>query len=139
MADLLNANTLSLDAARRVLAAAEVHAGSLGMAACICVADPSGEPIISVRMDGAPRLSAGIALNKAWTVTQFNGLPTHAWWPMLKDDGALVHGITQTPRFIIFGGGIGVFVDGALVAAIGVSGGTAEQDQACAEAGAAAV
>jgi glc operon protein GlcG len=139
MADLVVASSLSLDAARRVVAAAEAKAVEMGFAVCVCVSDTCGEPIVRVRMDGAPRLSAGISENKAWTVTQFNGMPTHAWWPVIKDDPMLVQGLTLTPRFIVFGGGVGVFVDGALVGAVGVSGGTADQDQAVAEAGAASV
>jgi glc operon protein GlcG len=137
MSDLIPCSSLSLAAARRVAEAVEAKAAEIGLAACICVSDPGGEPILRVRMDGAPRLSAQIAENKAWSVTQFSGMPTHAWWPVIKDDASLVHGLTQTPRLIVFGGGVGVFVGGALVGAIGVSGGSAEQDQQCAEAGAA--
>jgi glc operon protein GlcG len=104
---------------------------------CIAVSDPSGEPIVTVRMDGAPRLSAEIARNKAYTVASFNGLPTHVWWQAIADEPALVHGITHTPRLIVFAGGVPVLVDGALVGAVGVSGGSADQDRAIAEAAAA--
>jgi len=50
-----------------------------------------------------------------------------------------VHGITHTPRLTIFGGGVGIRVDGQLVGAVGVSGGSAEEDAAIAAAGAAAI
>jgi uncharacterized protein GlcG (DUF336 family) len=137
--DVISMNTLSLGAAQRVADAARTAAQSDGVDACIAVCDPSGEPIVTLRMDGAPRLSAEIARNKAYSVTAFKGMPTHMWWPVIADDPALVHGITQTPRLIIFAGGVPVMVGGQLVGAVGISGGSAEQDQAIAEAAAAVV
>jgi glc operon protein GlcG len=134
--DVIPMNALSLRAAQRVAEAAISAAQSHGVTVCIAVSDPSGEPIVTVRMDGAPRLSAEIARNKAYTVASFNGLPTHVWWQAIADEPALVHGITHTPRLIVFGGGIPVLVDGALVGAVGVSGGSADQDRAIAEAAA---
>jgi glc operon protein GlcG len=139
MADLVPSSSVSLPAARRALDAAIAHAESIGRLVCVCVADVSGEPVIAARMDGAPRLSASIAANKAWTVASFNGLPTDAWWGLIQDEPALVHGITHTPRLTIFGGGVGIRVDGQLVGAVGVSGGSAEEDAAIAAAGAAAI
>jgi glc operon protein GlcG len=135
--DLIPMNSLSLAAAERIAAAAQAHAREIGVPMCICVVDPAGEPIISVRMDGAPRMSAGIASNKAWTVASFVGVPTHAFWPMIENDPALVHGLTETPRLVVFGGGVPVKVAGSLVGAVGVSGGSADQDREVAEAGAA--
>jgi glc operon protein GlcG len=138
-ADVVPMNSLSLSAARRVAHAAIAAATSKDVAACIAVCDPSGAAIITLRMDGAPRLSAEIALNKAYTVAVFNGMPTHDWWPLLADDPALVHGFPQTERLIVFPGGVPVRVDGAVVGAVGVSGGSSQQDREIAEAGAAAV
>ena len=137
--DVIPMNALSLSAAQRIVEAAISAARSHGVAACIAVSDPAGEPIVTARMDGAPRLSAEIARNKAYTVASFKGLPTHVWWPVIADDPALVHGITHTPRLVIFGGGIPVQVDGALVGAVGVSGGSSEQDRDIAEAAASAI
>ena len=134
--DVVPMNSLSLGAAQRVADAAVAAARTHGVAACVAVSDPSGEPIVTVRMDGAPRLCAEIARNKAYTVASFNGLPTHVWWPVIADDPALVHGITHTPRLVIFGGGAPIRIDGALVGAVGVSGGSTDQDRAIAEAAA---
>jgi uncharacterized protein GlcG (DUF336 family) len=134
--DLIPMNTLSLSAAQRIADTAVIAAQSHGVSACIAVTDPTGEPIVTVRMDGAPRLSAEVARNKAFTVASFNGQPTHGWWPAIADDPSLVHGITHTPRLIVFAGGVPVRVDGALVGAVGVSGGSADQDRAIAEAAA---
>ena len=134
--DVVPMSSLSLSAAQRVADAAVAAARASGVAVCVAVSDPSGEPIVTVRMDGAPRLSADVARNKAYTVASFNGMPTHAWWPAIADDPALVHGLTHTPRLVIFAGGAPIRIDGALVGAVGVSGGSAEQDRAIAEAAA---
>ncbi len=139
MADTVNATTLNLEGARAVLEAALAKAGDMGMAFCIAVADNSGDPLLTARMDGAPRLSAGIAANKAYSVAGFGGMATDQWWEFIKDEPALVHGLTQTPRLVVFGGGVGVFSNGELVGSIGVSGGSAEQDAEVAAAGAAVI
>lgn len=139
MSDTLSATTISLAAAQRVLAAAIADAQAKGLAMCICIADVGGEPVIAARMDKAPRLSASIAADKAWTVTAFGGMPTHAWWGAIEGEPALVHGITKTPRLIVFGGGVPLTVGGEVVGAIGVSGGSADEDRGVAEAGAAAL
>lgn len=135
MSDIVPMNAISLSAALRVLDAVLAEATTLGIPCCIAITDPSGEAVVTARMDHAPRLSAQIALNKAWTVSSFRGMPTHHWWPAIADDPALVHGITHTPRLTIFGGGVGLFVDDALIGAIGVSGGSADEDRALAECG----
>jgi glc operon protein GlcG len=137
--DVIPMNCLSLRAAQRVAHAAIAAAGSKDVAACIAICDPAGVAIVTLRMDGAPRLSAEIALNKAYTVAVFNGMPTHKWWPLLADDPALVHGFTQTERLVVFAGGVPILVDGEVVGAIGASGGSTEEDREIAEAGAAAV
>jgi glc operon protein GlcG len=134
--DVVPMNSLSLSAAQRVAEAALAAAQSKGVIACIAVCNPAGDPIITLKMDGAPRFSVDIALNKAYTVASFNGMPTHDWWSALEGDPALVHGFTHTPRLIVFPGGVPVKVDGAVVGAVGVSGGSTEQDREIAEAGA---
>ena len=138
-ADLIPMNSLSLSAAQRVADAAIAAAMSGNVAACIAICDPSGTAIITLRMDGAPRLSAEVALNKAYSVAAFNGMPTDKWWPLLADDPALVHGFTHTDRLVVFAGGVPVLVDGEVVGAVGVSGGSSEQDRQIAQAGADAV
>ncbi len=119
-----------------IVAACLAEAGALGVAVCIAVTDNSGHLLHFVRMDGAPLLSASIAQDKAYSVAAFNGLPTDAWWGLIEKDDALVHGIVKTDRLIVFGGGRPCLVDGELVGAVGVSGGSADQDVAVATAGA---
>lgn len=139
MTDTIATQTLSFAGARRALDTSLATAEQIGIAVCITVTDPSGQAIIAARMDGAPRLCADISANKAYSVSSFGGRPTHTWWPAIADDPALVHGLTQTPRLIVFAGGVPVISDGTVVGAIGVSGGSAEQDRQIAEAGAATI
>jgi glc operon protein GlcG len=123
---------ISLAGAARAIDAAIAAAEAHGVQVCIAVCDAAGHSVASARMDGAPLLSMQIAADKAWSVAAFNGLPTSRWWSLIQDDPALVHGITQTPRLVVFGGGEPVHVDGRLVGAVGISGGSAEQDVAVA-------
>ena len=138
MSDTIDQPTVSLAAAQRVVAAAVTEAERSGLAVCVAVSGAAGDLKAFVRMDGAPLLSAGIAMDKAYTVSAF-GLPTHAWWDVIKDEPALVHGITKTERLIVFGGGVPLVVDGRQVGAVGASGGSAEEDRRVADAGAAAL
>ena len=131
------APSLTAAGAQRALDAAAAHARDIGVAACIAVTDRAGHLLAFLRMDGAPVLSIRLAQDKAYSVAAFTGLPTHEWYGLLEDEPALLHGIVKTPRLTIFGGGVPVLVDGALAGAVGASGGSAEQDRAVAEAGAA--
>lgn len=138
MADALFVPTISLAAAERAVRAAVERATELGVAVVVAVADAAGELKAYARMDGAPLLSVRIAQDKAWTAAAF-GLPTDAWWGLVKDEPPLLHGIVKTDRLIIFAGGLPLVVEGRVVGGIGVSGASGEQDRAIAEAGAAVV
>lgn len=136
MSDTVNQPTLTLAGAQRILEASLAHARSIDVAVCVAVADRSGSLLAFARMDGAPQMSATIAQDKAYTVAAFAGLPTHQWYDLIKDDPPVLAGIVKTDRLIVFGGGVPVMADGMLAGAVGVSGGSSEQDRAVAEAGA---
>ena len=136
MSDVRTVPTVTYDAACRVVAAAAERAAAEGIAVCIAVADPGGNLVAFGRMDGAALLSAKIAEDKAYTVTAFHGVPTGDWFAMIKDEPALLTGIVHRERLVVFGGGVPLTADGKLVGAVGVSGGSAEQDVLCATAGA---
>jgi len=136
---LLFRPTLGLDEAQSICAAAAQTAAVAGVQVCVAVTDPSGHLLAFSRMDDAPLLSIQLAQDKAYSVTAFKGLPTEQWWPLIQDEPALVHGIVKTDRLVVFGGGAPVLVDAALVGAVGVSGGTAEQDASIARAAASVV
>lgn len=131
--------TLTYAGARAVVEAAAARAQALGVPVNIAVVDLAGGLLVFARLDGAPLLSGAIAQDKAYTVAAFNGVPTHAWFGLIEAEPALREGIVHRDRLVIFGGGVPVTVDGTLVGAVGVSGGTADQDRQIAEAGASAV
>jgi uncharacterized protein GlcG (DUF336 family) len=125
--------SIDLVTAERAIAGAAKKATELGLKMCIAVSDESGDLKAFARMDGAPKLSTEIAENKAYTAACF-GMPTHVWYDFIKDDPPLLHGITHTPRLVIFGGGFPIVLEGEVVGAIGLSGGHYKQDMECARA-----
>lgn len=131
--------TLTRAGARTALEAALARAEEIGVAMNIAVVDAGGHLITFERMDGAMLISGGIAQDKAWTVIAGKGLPTADWYQAISADPALKLGFPHRDRLVIFGGGVPVLVDGQLAGAVGVSGGSAEQDADVAAAGAAAL
>ncbi len=129
---------VNLADARRVIAAAEKKAQEIGQPMNIAVADEGGNLVSHVRMDGAWLGSIDISINKAFTSRAFDiatkDLATHS-----QSCGQFfgIH-VSNHGRIMIFAGGIPLKKDGKVVGAIGVSGGSGEQDHAVAEAGAAA-
>lgn len=136
MNDTVEARTVSLEAAQRVVTACLEAAAGMGVSVVVAVVDVAGELKAFARMDDAPLLSVRVAQDKAWTAAAF-GIPTHDWWGLVKDDPAMVHGFVKTDRLMIVGGGVPLVSRGAVVGAVGVSGASAEEDRRIAEAGAA--
>lgn len=137
MARTLTKASITAEAAEQLLRAAEAKAREIGVPMVIAVVDESGVLKAFSRMDGAALLSVQIAQDKAYTAVSF-GIPTHGWFDFIKDDPPLLHGIVNTPRLVVFGGGYPVQVDGAVVGGLGVSGGHYHQDMQVAEAALAA-
>ena len=128
--------SISADTARDLIHAAERKAREIKVPMVIAIVDESGVLKAFSRMDGAPLLCIDIALDKAYTAAAF-GVPTSAWYDMIKDDPPLMHSMLKTPRVVVMGGGIPLDL-GGIAGAIGVSGGTYQQDTSVAEAGASA-
>ncbi len=131
--------TLSYAGARAVLDAALATAAGLEVPVNVAVCDVAGNALAFARMDGAALLAVSIAADKAYSVVSFLGVPTGAWAGILRDDATLRDGLLQRERLVTFGGGLPVLVDGTVVGAIGVSGGTVAEDEQIAAAGAAAL
>lgn len=133
-ATLLRSHSVDAATARRIAQAAAAAASAAGVNVCVAVMDSAGALITFDRMDRAPLLCVQLAQDKAYTVASF-GMATHEWWEFVKDEPALVHGVVKTERLVVYGGGLPVYLDGDLVAAVGVAGGTPAQDRLFAEAG----
>jgi uncharacterized protein GlcG (DUF336 family) len=131
--------SISADAAFRVVYAAAARARELGVAVNIAVVDESGLLKAFQRMDGAAVPAIEIAQDKAYTAAGF-GLPTDAWHGRLIAEPALAAGApARIDRFIVFGGGFPLVVDGVVVGGVGVSGGATGDDMEVAKAGLAAL
>jgi uncharacterized protein GlcG (DUF336 family) len=131
--------TVSLEDARRVIAAGEDRARETGQPQNIAVVDAGGNLVSHIRMDGAWIGSVDLAINKAFTARAFD-LPTAELAADSKPGGPF-YGIQESNkgRVVILAGGIPLKRDGDVVGAVGVSGGDGEQDTAVAEAAAAAL
>ncbi len=127
-------SVISADAAHTALAAAVAHARELGIAINVAVTDSAGVLAGFLRMPGAFLHSIDIAIDKAYTSASF-GFPTAMWKEILANDEILKIGLAERPRLVIFGGGLPIVADGVRIGGIGVSGGSAEQDEECARAG----
>ncbi|HHY72353.1 MAG TPA: heme-binding protein [Bacillus bacterium] len=130
---LIEKYSIPNELAKQMIEAAENKAKEMGIAVNITIVDDGGNLVCFSRMDNAPLLSVGISQNKAYTAIAF-GKPTGDWYPMIKDEPALLTGIVHTPNLVIFGGGFPIKVDGKMIGGIGVSGGSAEEDEKCCEA-----
>jgi uncharacterized protein GlcG (DUF336 family) len=104
----------------------------------IAVVDAGGNLVAHVRMDKAWVGSVDISVNKAWTSRAFD-ISTKQLGEHSQSGGQFfgIHASNQG-RVMIFAGGIPLKRGNEVVGAIGVSGGSGEQDHAVAEAGAAA-
>lgn len=124
--------SISRSTAMAVADAAVARASDLGVPLVVAVLDESGLLKAFCRMDGAALVAIEVAQHKAFTALY--GLPTQDLFHAIKDDPALLTSMPQVPRLTLIGGGLPIAVDGAIVGAVGVSGGTVDQDVECARA-----
>jgi len=136
---MLQQSTVSLDDARRMIAAGEAKAREIGQPMNIAVVDDGGNLVAFEHMDGAWKGSVDIAMDKAFTSAMFV-LPTKGLAEKAQP-GEPFYGIqvSNQGRVMIFPGGIPLKQDGQCLGAIGVSGGDNAQDQTVAEATVAAL
>jgi uncharacterized protein GlcG (DUF336 family) len=129
---------ITLQDARKIIAAAEQKAEQLGQPMNIAIVDGGGNLVAHVRMDGAWIGSIDISINKAFTSRAFN-ISTKDLGENAQPGGQF-YGIhaSNNGRIMIFAGGIPLAKEGKVVGAIGVSGGSGEQDHEVAQAGFAA-
>lgn len=122
---------VSLDAAKKIAAAAVAEAKKNNFTMVISIVDSSGTLTYLEKIDGTQIASVQVAIGKAVTANNFKR-PTKA----LED--AVAGGrnvLLSLPDAVIIEGGIPIIVEGKIIGAIGVSGGTSQQDAQVAEAG----
>jgi len=136
---MVSNSSITLDAAQGVVDAARQKAGQIGVPMNIAVVDEGNNLMAFARMEGAWLGSIDISQGKAYTARAFD-MATQDLAPLCQP-GQPLFGIQASNQghLVIFPGGIPLVANGAVVGAVGVSGGTVEQDQEVAAAGAAAV
>ena len=125
---------LTMDKAQLIIEAAIKEAKRIGQPMNIAIVDGGTNLTAFMRMDGAWLGSIDIAINKAFTAKAFD--ISTAKLGGNSQPGQQFFGINASNhgRVMIFAGGIPLKVNGEIVGAVGVSGGSGEQDQVVAEA-----
>ena len=118
---------IGLDLAQAILASVREAAAREGIAVAMAVCDRAGNLVAFARMDGAPLGATELAANKAHTAALWE-MRTGEFQRSTQPDG-VDWGLNTSAggRIVVYAGGVPVHVDGAL----GASGGTGEQDEAC--------
>ena len=124
--------TLSLEAARVALAAAEAEALKNGWRVVIAVVDDGGHPVLVARLDGAQWSSISTAVEKARAATAWKR-PTRLLEESINNGRTAFLSISQD--MALLQGGVPIELEGAIVGAVGVSGVKASDDEIVALAG----
>ncbi|PAL12104.1 GlcG/HbpS family heme-binding protein [Peribacillus simplex] len=119
---------INLVLAKKLIEGAEKVANEIEVPMVISIVDEGGNFIACHRMDDALLVSVDIAQNKAWTSVAMK-MPT-ADLAQAAGMGKELYGIntTNNGRVVVFGGGIPLRKKGRIIGAIGVSGGSVEED-----------
>lgn len=116
-----------LDASDRPMAAGIARAREIGVAMVLAVTDEAGRLIALKRMDGSLPISLQLAPNKAHTAAAVR-MPTHKFGALAKPEGPLFGIEGNLAGITLIGGGLPLVSGGRVVGAVGVSGGSVEQD-----------
>jgi glc operon protein GlcG len=127
---------MSLDAAKKAMAASEAEANKNNWPVAIAILDTTGSLVMLQKLDNTQTGSVEIAIGKARTALDFRR-PSKALQDVVAGGGAGLR-LLSVRNMLALEGGVPVIVDGKVVGAVGVSGVMSEQDAQVAMAGAAA-
>lgn len=125
----------SIDMLQLALRTAAEKASQLHVAAAVAIVGPGGDLLAFVAHPATRVIPRRLAQDKAYTAAGF-GMPTSDLATLLEADPAMAP-LAKAERLLPVGGGVPLFVEGALVGAVGVSGGTVDEDISIADAAAA--
>ena len=125
--------TISLENAKKAAAQAIAEARKNNWTMAVAVVDPNGTLIYYEKMDNTQNGSADVSISKARSAARFKR-PTKAFQDALAAGGSGLR-ILGIEGAVPVEGGIPLTIDGKIVGAIGLSGGSSEQDGQCAKAG----
>jgi glc operon protein GlcG len=131
--DIPYGQSIGLEQAKQVMAAAEAEAKKRNWKMNIAVVDTNGEPVMFERMEGAQIASGSISIGKARTAARFRR-ESRLFYNAYETGHSYV--ATLDPTLIASPGGFPLVENGKLIGAVGCSGGTGDQDAATCKAGA---
>jgi len=131
--DIPYGQSIGLERAKQVMAAAEAEAKRRNWKMNVAVVDTNGELVQFERMEGAQIASGTISIGKARTAARFRR-ETRVFFNAFETGHGYVN--TLDPTLIASPGGFPLVESGKLIGAIGCSGGTGDQDAAVCKAGA---
>lgn len=122
-------NSITAELAKSLIDCAIKAAAKISKPMVIAIVDESGILKAYCRMDGAALVSVNVAQMKAYTaVANARGEATHEMNERVKNNHMALAGMAHIPGYTLLGGGFPIKIDEVIVGAIGVSGGTAEED-----------
>ena len=128
-----------LEDAEKIMAAARAKAQEINVAMCIAVVNEAGFLTTFMRSDNSELCAIQFAIDKAYTAL-LNRMSTRDLGLQCQP-GRPLYGLQNNlgGRMVIFPGGIPLWRDGKLIGAVGASGGSVDEDEICALAGAAVI
>lgn len=131
-AQLPTKQVLTLDAARKIAAAAEAEAKKRGATVVIAVVDDGGYLLVLERLDDTQVASVDVGIAKARTAAIFRR-PSKVFEDQVKNGRVAALAL---PGAVALQGGVPIIIDGKVVGAIGVSGNSPQEDEDIAKVGA---
>jgi uncharacterized protein GlcG (DUF336 family) len=119
--------------AKNIADRVEKEASRANVPVAVCVIDVHGNIVLKHRMNRAPAFSTGLSERKAYT-SALVGMRTADILPLVQP-GAPLFPLMSQREYCAMGGGAPLFSEGQVIAGVGVSGGSVEQDVAILEAG----
>jgi glc operon protein GlcG len=134
---MIQTPTLSSADAQKAIAAIQAELAKRGKTGVIAVADSHGELLGLLRLDGAPLQSVTIAINKAFSAARERKPTLDIGTSMREKQQQIAY--FGDARFVGWGGGVPVLVDGACAGSVAVSGLSQAEDEELARLGIAAL
>ncbi len=125
-------NLLSLEEAKKIVESGKNRAREMKKDFVLAVVNSEGNLILEEKMDNAIFASIEIALKKAYTAAALR-IETSELAKLVQPNGSL-YGLHTDQRYVVFGGGSLLKKNGEIVGAVGVSGGTVDEDMTVAKA-----
>ncbi len=125
---------ISLENAKKAAAAAVAEARKINWPMSVAITDTAGDLVYFEKMDGNQTGSVNLAIAKARSAVLYKR-PSKVWADLVGAGGDNLR-LMALQGIVPSNGGIPLVMDGKIIGAIGLSGGTGAQDGQCAQAGA---